>query len=154
MHAIVARMRLPFFKTFVNFVNFCPIFQIFCLFLSFFLPFLWKLARTPLLSRIGPALYIPLDLNFHLISFKICEKCELISTTLYFYNYILTLFYFIFNFIFYNVVVLRKGKRNFQNLLFYLGTGPAWVMPKIKSNFSTEIRRDHQLSITSHLIKI
>ena len=33
MHAIVARMRLPFFKIFSNFVHFCPNFQIFFFFL-------------------------------------------------------------------------------------------------------------------------
>ena len=49
MRAIVARMRLPFFKKNSNFVHFCPNFQIFCLF-SPFLPFLWK----TLFSRIGP----------------------------------------------------------------------------------------------------
>ena len=59
---------------------------------------------------------------------------------------------------FYNVVTLRRSKQNFQNLLLkgtiYAKVGPAWVVPKIKSNFSTEIGRDHKLSRTSNLIKI
>ena len=50
MHAIVARMRLPFFKIYLNFVHFCPNFRIFCP----FPPFFWKIACMPLLSRIGP----------------------------------------------------------------------------------------------------
>ena len=53
MHAIVAHMRLLFFKIFSNFVYFSQIFKYFapfCPFLSFF----WKIARIPLLSRIGP----------------------------------------------------------------------------------------------------
>ena len=53
MHAIVARLRLAFFKVFLNFVHFCPNFQIFCP----FLPFFWKIARMPLLSRIGPDIF-------------------------------------------------------------------------------------------------
>ena len=51
--AIIARNHLPFFKMFSNFVHFCPNFQIFCL----FLPFFWKIARMPLLSRISPGRY-------------------------------------------------------------------------------------------------
>ena len=35
MHAIVAHMRLPFFKIFSNFVHLCPNFQVFCLFRPF-----------------------------------------------------------------------------------------------------------------------
>ena len=50
MHAIVARIKLPFFKIFSNFVHFCPNFQISCL----FLPFFWKLACMPFLPKIGP----------------------------------------------------------------------------------------------------
>ena len=53
MHAIVAHMRLLFFKIFSDFVYFSQIFKCFapfCPFLSFF----WKIARIPLLSRIGP----------------------------------------------------------------------------------------------------
>ena len=50
MRAIVALMRLPFFKIFWSFVHFCQNFQIFCP----FLPFFWKIAPMPLLSRIGP----------------------------------------------------------------------------------------------------
>ena len=50
MCAIVACMRLPFFKIFWSFVHFCQYFQIFCP----FLPFFWKIAPMPLLSRIGP----------------------------------------------------------------------------------------------------
>ena len=60
MHAIVARMRLPF-KIFSNFVYFCPNFLIFCPFLPFFCPFFalyytlfLKIARMRLLSGIGP----------------------------------------------------------------------------------------------------
>ena len=52
----LARNHLPFFKIFSNFLYFCPNFQIFCPFLTFFclfLPFFWKIARKPLLSRIG-----------------------------------------------------------------------------------------------------
>ena len=37
MHAIIARMRLSFFKIFSNFVHFCPNFQIFCPFFALFL---------------------------------------------------------------------------------------------------------------------
>ena len=59
---------------------------------------------------------------------------------------------------FYNAVVLRKSKQNVQNFLFkdtiYAKAGPEWVMLKIKSNFSTDIRRDLKLSRTSHLIII
>ena len=53
MRAIIARMRLPFFKIFSNFVHFCQnfILPFFCPFLRFF----WKIARMPFLSRIGPA---------------------------------------------------------------------------------------------------
>ena len=40
MHAIVVRMRLPFFKLFSNFVHTCPNFKIFCPFLSFLALFL------------------------------------------------------------------------------------------------------------------
>ena len=39
-----------FFKILPNFVHFCPNLYIFCP----FLPFLWKIAYTLLLSRIGP----------------------------------------------------------------------------------------------------
>ena len=53
MHAIVARMGLPFFKVFSNFVHFCPKFQIFCPFFPFFTLFFWKISRIPLLSRTG-----------------------------------------------------------------------------------------------------
>ena len=53
MHAIVACMRLPFFKMFSNFLHFRPNYQIFCP----FLPFFWKIACMPLLSRIGNANY-------------------------------------------------------------------------------------------------
>ena len=52
MHAIVTRVRLPFFKLFSNFVHFPPNFQIFCPFLSFLALFL-KNCMQPLLSRIG-----------------------------------------------------------------------------------------------------
>ena len=59
---------------------------------------------------------------------------------------------------FYNAAILGKNKQNLQNFLFkdtiYAKAGPAWVIPKIKPNFSTAIRRDHKLSRTSHLIKI
>ena len=60
LHAIIACNHLPLFKIFSNFVHFCPDSQIFCPFfpvehfLSFFCPFFWKIARMPLLSRIGP----------------------------------------------------------------------------------------------------
>ena len=50
MHAIVARMRLPFFKIFSYFVTFCSNCQI----IDPFLPFFWKISRMPLVSRIGP----------------------------------------------------------------------------------------------------
>ena len=53
LHAIMACNHLPFFKIFSNFVHFCTKFQIFCPFCSF-LPFYWKIACMPLLSRIGP----------------------------------------------------------------------------------------------------
>ena len=49
MHAIVARMRLPFLKIFSNFLHFCPHFQIFCPFLPFFL----KIALMPFHSGTG-----------------------------------------------------------------------------------------------------
>ena len=52
MHAIVARIKLPFFKIFSNFVHFRPNFQIVLL---FFLPFFWKTAGMPFLSRKSPA---------------------------------------------------------------------------------------------------
>ena len=51
MHALVAHMRLPFFKIFSYFVHFCPNLQIFCP----LLPFFFKIARVLLLSRIGLA---------------------------------------------------------------------------------------------------
>ena len=59
MHAIVACMRLPFFKIFSNFAHFWPNFQIFCPFsppppFFFFLPFFWKISCMPFHSRIGP----------------------------------------------------------------------------------------------------
>ena len=38
MHAIVAHMRLRFFKVFSNFVHFCSIFRMFCPFCPFFRP--------------------------------------------------------------------------------------------------------------------
>lgn len=50
MHAIIASMRLPFFKILSNFLHFCQNFQTF----SPFWPFFWKIARLPLSSRIGP----------------------------------------------------------------------------------------------------
>ena len=50
MHAIVARMRLPFFKILSSFVYFSPHFQIF----SLFWPFFWKISHMPFLFRIGP----------------------------------------------------------------------------------------------------
>ena len=50
LHAMIARSHLAFFKIFSGFVHFCPNFQIF----SPFLPFFGKIARMPLLSRIGP----------------------------------------------------------------------------------------------------
>ena len=57
IHALVACMRLLFFKLFSNFVHICPNFQIFCSFLSFLALFLkkkkTKKKRMPLLSRIG-----------------------------------------------------------------------------------------------------
>ena len=43
MHAIVARMRLPFFNIFSNFVHFCSNFQIFCPFFAFFFFFFFTL---------------------------------------------------------------------------------------------------------------
>ena len=59
---------------------------------------------------------------------------------------------------FYNNVVLRKRKQNFKKFIFrdiiYAKAGTAWVTPKIKSNFSAEIRIDYNLSRTFHLIKI
>ena len=48
LRTIIARNGLPFLKIFSNFVHFCPNFQIFCP----FLPFFWKIARIPILSRI------------------------------------------------------------------------------------------------------
>ena len=57
LRAIIARSHLLFFKIFSNFVYFWPNFHIFCPFLPFFnifLLFFWKIARMPLLSRIGP----------------------------------------------------------------------------------------------------
>ena len=45
------------FQNIFQFCTFLPNFQIFCPFLTFFCPFLplsWKIARIPLLSRIGP----------------------------------------------------------------------------------------------------
>ena len=56
MHAIVARMRLLLSKIFSNYVHFCLNFQIFCPFLPLFCAFSEKIARVPLLSRIGPEL--------------------------------------------------------------------------------------------------
>ena len=56
LHAIVARMRLPFFKIFLNFVHFCPNFQIFCPFFALFSYCFWKIARMPLLSKLRPDL--------------------------------------------------------------------------------------------------
>ena len=53
MHVLVTRMRLPFFIIFSNFVHFCQNFQMFYPF-CLFLPFFWKFACMPLLSRIGP----------------------------------------------------------------------------------------------------
>ena len=59
---------------------------------------------------------------------------------------------------FYYNVILRKRKQNFTKIIFrdiiYAKAGTAWVTPKIKSNFSAEIRRDQKLSRTFHLIKI
>ena len=48
MHAIVARMRLPFFKIFSNFLHVCLNFQTIY---TFFLPFLCKIVRMLLLSE-------------------------------------------------------------------------------------------------------
>ena len=97
MHAIVARMRLPFFKIFSNFVHFCSNFQIFYPFFAFFFffPFFWKIAHMPLLSRIGPARLIDIYINsnswtnfpwklylvqkhktFEEVDLKICKKQE------------------------------------------------------------------------------
>ena len=53
IHALVACIRLLFFKLFSNFVHICPNFQIFCSFLSFLALFLKKNTCMPLLSRIG-----------------------------------------------------------------------------------------------------
>ena len=47
MHAIVACMRLPFFQNIFNCFTFLPNF-------SNILPFFWKIAHIPILSRIGP----------------------------------------------------------------------------------------------------
>ena len=62
LRATIAHNHLPFLKIFSNFAHFCPNFQIFCPFLTFFFcPFsgiFWKIARVPLLSRMGLACYI------------------------------------------------------------------------------------------------
>ena len=46
-HAIVERMRLPFFKIFSGFVYFCVSFQMFCTFFALFGPFSEKLHACP-----------------------------------------------------------------------------------------------------------
>ena len=51
MDEIVARMRLPFFKIFSDFAHFSNILPFFS---PLFLPFFWKIARMPILSRTGP----------------------------------------------------------------------------------------------------
>ena len=66
MHAIVACMRLPFFKLLSNFVHFCPNFQIFCPFHSF-LPFFWKITLMSLLSRIGPDMDMRKSVFWHIL---------------------------------------------------------------------------------------
>ena len=50
MHAIVAQMKLPFFKIFSIFVHFCPNFQIY----GPLLPFFWKITCMLFFSKIGP----------------------------------------------------------------------------------------------------
>ena len=58
LRAIIARNHLLFFKIFSNFGTFLSKFSnILPLlpFLNTFLPFIWKIARMPVLSRIGPA---------------------------------------------------------------------------------------------------
>ena len=53
IHALVACIRLLFFKLFSNFVHICPNFQIFCSFFVLSCPFSEKNTCMPLLSRIG-----------------------------------------------------------------------------------------------------
>ena len=54
---IMAHNHLPFFKI-SSAVYFCPNFQIFCLFCPLFLPFFWKIAPMPLISRIGSKIWL------------------------------------------------------------------------------------------------
>ena len=83
MHAIVARMRMPFFKIFPNFVHFAQIFNYFALF--------WKIARMFLLSRICPAFCFSCFVDY----FFGCSFCTIYcfcSSVQYFFPYLLDKF--------------------------------------------------------------
>ena len=64
LRAIIAHNHLSFFKIFSNFCTFSPL-------LNIFLPFFWKIAWMPLLSRIGPGGGVRLTFQDGVCKFKV-----------------------------------------------------------------------------------